>query len=257
VSSAGESAIVLSVVVPVKDEEESLSPLHREITAALMELGVPSEIVYVDDGSTDGSAGVLRSLAQQDPRVRVGSLDRNYGQSTAMIAGAEMARGEWVATLDADGQNDPADLPRLWQARLATGADAVQGVRRQRHDSWIRKVSSRIANTTRDLMTGDRITDVGCSLRIVRRSTLLAAPRFEGMHRFLPTLLRMTGATIVEEPISHRPRRAGFAKYGIHNRLWRALYDLVMIRRLNQRWIRYRWRESSERSAAGRGESMR
>ncbi len=241
---------MISVVVPVKDEEESLPLLHAEITSAMDRIGEAWEIVYVDDGSADGSPQVLGRLSRNEPRVRVVTFDRNYGQSSAMIAGADAARGEWIATLDADGQNDPADLVELWRLAAASRADLVQGVRRERHDSWVRKMSSRIANKTRDVVTGDQVSDVGCALRIVRRSALLAAPRFEGMHRFLPTLLKMTGAAIVEQPVSHRPRRLGRTKYGIHNRLWKGLYDLVMVRRLKQRWIRYRVEDSSEESVS-------
>jgi dolichol-phosphate mannosyltransferase len=245
-----EGRVVLSVVVPVKDEAESLPGVHGDLVTALDDLGVRWEIVYVDDGSTDESPAWLESLASGDDRIEVLRLDKNYGQSTAMIAGTRAAQGVWVATLDADGQNDPEDLKLLWRAVHEPGVDAAQGVRRERHDSWVRKISSRMANTTRDLMTGDRVTDVGCSLRIVRRAALLSAPRFEGMHRFLPTLLRMTGARVVEIPVSHRPRVAGCAKYGIHNRLWKGLYDLIMVRRLRQRWIRYRLVDSSEKRSS-------
>jgi dolichol-phosphate mannosyltransferase len=236
----GVPGVILTAVVPFRNEAESLPPLHGELVAALARIAEPWEIVYVDDGSSDRSGAVVQGFMEGDPRVRLVTLDRPYGQSTATVAGVEAAAGEWIATLDADGQNDPSDLPGLWRALRERNADGVQGVRRERHDSWVRKASSRIANTVRDRVTGDRVTDVGCSLRIVRRSTFLSAPRFEGMHRFLPTLLRMTGATIVERPVSHRRRRAGETKYGIHNRLWAGLYDLFMVRRLGQRWIRYR-----------------
>lgn len=233
----------LSVVVPLKDEAESLRPLHDELVHALERLGEPWEIVYVDDGSTDASPAVLAELAAADDRVRALILDRNYGQSTATIAGAEAARGEWLATLDADGQNDPADLIDLWSTLRDCGADGVIGVRVSRHDSWVRRASSRIANAARDRLTGDRIADVGCSLRILRRRALLEAIRFEGMHRFLPTLVRMAGYSIVERPVSHRPRRIGRSKYGVHNRLWRGVADLLVVRRLRHREIRYRLRQ--------------
>lgn len=242
----------LSVVVPLKDEAECLGALHGELVQALERLGEPWEIVYVDDGSTDGSPAVLAGLTAGDDRVTALSLDRNYGQSTATIAGAQAARGEWLATLDADGQNDPADLVDLWSTLHESGADGVIGVRVSRHDSWIRRASSRIANAARDRLTGDRIADVGCSLRILRRRALLEAIRFEGMHRFLPTLVRMAGYSLVERPVSHRPRRLGRSKYGIHNRLWRGLADLLVVRRLRRRAIRYRLR-SRDRSFPGGG----
>lgn len=238
--------IALSIVVPLKDEAESLPPLHEELVVALERIGEPWEVVYVDDGSTDASPEVLRALSGDEPRVRVVTLARNYGQSTAIVAGSEAARGRRIATLDADGQNDPADLVKLWK-RLEDGdADVVQGVRAERHDAWVRKASSRIANATRNLVTGDHVTDVGCSLRIAPRQALLDAPRFEGMHRFLPTLLKMTGATVEEIRVSHRPRETGETKYGIHNRLWAGLADLFMVRRLRGRFIRYETADGQE-----------
>lgn len=241
--------IRLSVVVPLKDEAPNLRLLQAELVDALGRIGEPWEIVYVDDGSTDASPDVLASLSEGEPRVRVVTLARNYGQSTALIAGVEAARGRWIATLDADRQNDPVDLVRLWAALGEGRADAVQGVRAERRDSWLRKVSSRIANVTRNLVTGDEVTDVGCALRIVPRRAFLDAPRFEGMHRFLPTLLRMTGASVAEVPVSHRPREAGETKYGIHNRLWTGLADLFMVRRMRNRRIRYETIEGEEGSA--------
>lgn len=254
---------VLSAVLPVKDEEGSVGDLHAELVAALEGLGEPWEIVWVDDGSTDRSPDLLAGLARDDDRVRLVRLARNYGQSTAMIAGAEAARGEWIATLDADGQNDPADLAALW-APIASGeADVATGIRGERHDTWVRRLSSRIANAVRNRATGDAIADVGCSLRIVPRAAFLSVPRFEGMHRFLPTLLKMRGCRVVERPVSHRPRRAGEAKYGIHNRLWTGLADLFVVRRLRKRGIRYEVAEvigggrEAGRDEAGRDEANR
>jgi dolichol-phosphate mannosyltransferase len=230
--------ILLSAVLPLRDEAECLPGLHRELVEALDGLGVGWEIVYVDDGSTDGGPLVLADLAA-DPRVRAVRLDRGYGQSTALVAGAERARGRWLVTLDADGQNDPADIHALWRALGEGGADVVQGIRVRRADGWLRRASSRIANAVRDRLSGDRVTDVGCSLRIMPRDLFLAAPRFEGMHRFLPTLLRMVGATVIERPVGHRPRRGGRTKYTIRNRIWKGLADLLMVRRLRRDWVRY------------------
>ncbi|HET6342035.1 MAG TPA: glycosyltransferase family 2 protein [Gemmatimonadota bacterium] len=230
--------VLLSAVVPLRDEAESLPGLHRELVQALEGLGVGWEVVYVDDGSTDGGPIILAGLAT-DPRVKVVRLDRAYGQSTALVAGAERARGRWLVTLDADGQNDPTDIPALWLALGESGADVVQGIRVRRADGWLRRASSRIANAVRDRLSGDRVTDVGCSLRIMPRDLFLAAPRFEGMHRFLPTLLRMVGGTVVERPVGHRPRRAGRSKYTIRNRIWKGLADLMMVRRLRRGWVRY------------------
>ncbi len=231
--------VELSAVLPLRDEAGSLPGLHRELVEALDGLGVGWEIVYVDDGSEDASPQVLAGLAS-DPRVKVVRLDRGHGQSTALVAGAERAVGRFIVTLDADGQNDPADIPTLWRTLDETGADAVQGIRVRRADPWLRRASSRIANAVRNRLAGDRVTDVGCSLRIMPRSSFLAVPRFEGMHRFLPTLLRLVGTTVVEVPVGHRPRRAGKTKYNIRNRIWKGTADLLVVRRLRRNWIRYR-----------------
>lgn len=231
----------LSVVVPVYDEEASLGPLHAELDAAAGEIGGGVEILYVDDGSRDGSLARLRELAARDPRVRVVALEGNHGQSAALEAGFRRARGEIVAMLDADGQNDPADLPRLL-ARLSE-VDVVNGVRTGRLDSAVRKLSSRIANGFRNRMTHESVTDVGCSLRVMRRAHLERVKLWRGMHRFLPTLLRLEGARVVEVPVSHRPRRHGTSKYGIRNRLFVGFVDVFAVRWMQKRALRYRARE--------------
>ena len=245
-----DGEVLLSAVLPLRDEAENLAGLHRELVEGLERTGVPWEIVYVDDGSTDASPRVLAGLAG-DPRVKVVRLDRNHGQSTALVAGAERAAGRWLVTLDADGQNDPADIALLWRQLGETGADVVQGVRVRRADPWLKRASSRVANAVRNRVVGDRVTDVGCSLRIMPRANFLAVPRFEGMHRFLPTLLGLVGATAVEVPVGHRPRLAGRTKYNIRNRIWRGMADLLVVRRLNQNWIRYRILDDPFREEAG------
>jgi glycosyltransferase involved in cell wall biosynthesis len=225
----------LSVVVPVYNEAPNLRPLAAEIHAALEPLGRPYEVLFVDDGSTDDGPRILAELAAADPRLRILRLPRNCGQSAAFAAGFRAARGEVVVTLDADLQNDPADIPRLL-AELP-GRDVVCGVRVARRDSSLRRFSSRIANAVRNRVTHESIADVGCSLRAYRIEFLHRIPMFDGMHRFLPTLLRLEGAVIVEVPVAHRPRRYGRAKYNIRNRLWRALADLVAVRWMQSRWI--------------------
>ncbi len=237
-----EGAILLSVVVPLRDEGPNLRALHEEIVAAL-QASNEWEIVFVDDGSTDEGPDVLRELAREDPRVRIVTLSRGYGQSTALVAGAEAARGEWIGTLDADCQNDPRDLLALWDEAREGVADVVTGYRLRRADPWARRASSRVANAVRNRLSGDRITDVGCSVRVFPRRALLEAVRFEGMHRFLPTLFRLAGYTVVERPVGHRARRAGRSKYGIHNRLWRGIADLYVVRRLVRRQVRYDLRD--------------
>ena len=234
--------VLFSVVVALRDEGPNLSALHAEIAAAFE--GIEGwEMVFVDDGSRDEGPDVLRRLSREDPRVRVVTLARRYGQSTALVAGAEAARGEWIGTLDADCQNDPRDLLALWSQAREGAADVITGVRTRRADSWARRASSRVANSVRNRMSGDRVTDVGCSVRVFPRRALLEAVRFEGMHRFLPTLFRLAGYTVVERPVGHRARHAGRSKYGIHNRLWRGIADLYVVRRLVRRQVRYDLRD--------------
>jgi glycosyltransferase involved in cell wall biosynthesis len=225
----------LTIVVPVFNEAESLSRLHEEITAALLPTDLTFEVLYVDDGSTDDSPRVLRALSDSDPRVRTVRLRQNSGQTAAFGAGFRGARGRWIATLDADLQNDPADLPRML-AELED-CDIVCGIRTDRHDAWVRKISSRIANSVRNRLTHESVTDVGCSLRVFRSHLARDLPLFTGMHRFLPTLLRMQGGTLREIPVRHRPRVHGKSKYGIHNRLWVGLADLFAVRWMQKRWI--------------------
>ncbi len=225
----------LSIVVPVFNEAESLPLLHEEIVEALAGAAIAFEILYVDDGSTDDSRQVLIDLARRDSRVRILRLTRNSGQTAAFAAGFRNATGELIATLDADLQNDPADLPRMLEQ--IAGCDIVCGVRTERHDSWVRRVSSRIANSVRNRMTDESVTDVGCSLRLFRRQLVENLPLFTGMHRFLPTLLRMQGGTLRQIPVNHRSRLHGESKYGIHNRLWVGMADLFAVRWMQRRWI--------------------
>lgn len=247
-----DAAPRLSIVVPLYNEEENLPALDGEIRAALAPLGLAYEVLYVDDGSTDGSLTALRSLAAADPRIRILRHRKNAGQSAGLASGFRAARGELVATLDADLQNDPADLPRLL-AKLDEGWDVVSGVRRNRRDSWVRRVSSRIANGVRNWATDEAITDVGCSLKAYRARFLAHLPMFGGMHRFLPTLVRWNGARVTELEVNHRPRLHGVAKYGIGNRLFRALADLMAVR-----WMRTRWIDPANvEELAPRGENRR
>jgi glycosyltransferase involved in cell wall biosynthesis len=241
----GETAPELSVIVPVFDEEENLPVLAAELAAALDPLEIAYEVIYVDDGSTDGSPGVLAALAAADPRVRILRNRRNSGLSAALDAGFQQARGALLATLDADLQNDPADLPRLL-AELE-GVDVVCGIRSRRRDSWMRRASSRVANGVRNRLTRESIADVGCTLRVYRAPFVARVPMFRGMHRFLPTLLRLAGARIREVPVNHRPRLHGKPKYNIRNRIWRAIDDLFAVRWMQRRWIDRRLAEEIPR----------
>ena len=231
----------LSVIVPVFNEVGNIALLWRELDAVLGRLGRSAEIVFVDDGSTDGSADAIRAVMAQDPRVRLLCFDANAGLTAAFHAGYEAVRGQIVATLDGDLQNDPRDLPPLLAA--LEGADAAVGWRRERHDPWPRRVSSRVANTIRNWLTGDAVRDSACSLRVMRRECVGAIPPYTGMHRFVPTLLRTAGYRVVEVPVHHRPRRFGRSKYGIKNRALRAFVDLLAVRWMMRRAVRYRARE--------------
>jgi glycosyltransferase involved in cell wall biosynthesis len=236
----------LSVVVPVFEERDNLEPLHRELCDALA--GTPGgvEFIYVDDGSRDGSAEQLDALAKGDHRVRVLHFAANSGQTAAFAAGFEAARGEVVATLDADGQNDPADLPRLLSA--LDRADVVNGVRSARHDGFVRKISSSVGNGFRNWVTRESVSDVGCSLRVMRASYLRQVKLYRGMHRFLPTLLRMESARVIELPVGHRSRRHGRSKYGIANRLFVGLEDVFAVRWMQRRRLHWRLREPGDGS---------
>lgn len=231
----------LSLVIPLYNEAENLPVLAAEIRQTLEPTGRTWESLFVDDGSTDGSLEVLRRLAAEDRTMRILRHRRNAGQSAALAAGFAAARGAIVVTLDADLQNDPADIPallaRLGDSAATSDCDAVSGVRQRRQDSWVRRISSRVANSVRNWATDEQVSDVGCSLKAYRREVLAGLPMFTGMHRFLPTLVRWNGARLAEVPVNHRPRLHGTAKYGIGNRLFRALADLMAVRWMRTRWI--------------------
>lgn len=224
----GAAAPFLSVVIPAYNEVDNVAPLVAEVAAALAAVEGGFEIVVVDDASTDGTAQALRAL--DHPCLYPVFHCINCGQSAAVASGFHAARGQWVATLDGDGQNDPADLPAMLERVIAEGADCVTGVRRRRRDNLVRRLSSRVANRFRDWITGDRVTDSGCGVRVVRRTALAEVPVFNGMHRFLPTLLRAQGFTVVEHLVNHRERRTGVSKYGVGNRLWRGIRDCFGVR---------------------------
>ncbi len=228
----------ISVVVPAYNEAENLPPLLAELEAALAAAARTWELVLVDDGSTDATAAWLAEASRRDPRVHPVRLAERAGQSAALAAGFLRARGAVVVTLDADLQNDPADLPAVLAA--LDGADVVSGIRQGRQDTWVRLVSSRIANGTRRLVLGDRVTDIGCSFKAYRREALEGLPFFTTMHRFLPALCAFRGARVVEVPVRHRARRHGVSKYGVMNRLGRGLADLFGVLWLSSRLVRYR-----------------
>ncbi len=228
---------MVSVVVPAYNEEESLVPLTSAIVEVLRSLGKSYELLIVDDGSTDGTAAVLQSLAMKYPELRVLRFRRNAGETAALDAGFKRARGEVVVSLDADLQNDPRDIPRLLEALKAY--DVVCGVRQNRQDTWLRRTSSRVANAIRRRILRDDFLDIGCTLRVYRRHCLAPLKLYAGMHRFLPVLLHLEGFRVGQIPVSHHPRKFGASKYNLRNRAWRALVDLLAVRWMRRRHLRY------------------
>lgn len=235
----------LSVVFPVYNEEENVPILLDEIARALEGKGWTYEIVAVDDGSSDRSLEVLRQSRAKYPTLRVLAMEKNSGQTAALDAGWRAARGRFVVSLDADLQNDPADIPAMMRRLDDARSDMVIGVRVNRQDTVARKIQSKIGNTVRNWITGDRITDTGCSLKLVRREAIDGVQLFTGMHRFLPTLVRMQGYEVVEMPVNHRPRQFGVSKYGAMNRAFRGLADCFAVRWMSKRNLRYRAKEEA------------
>ena len=221
-------SLQISVVIPVYNEEENLEPLLEELFPILKSMGYGFEVICVDDASTDNSLAVLQELKEKKfSELRIVQHTINCGESAGQATGFANACGVWIVTMDADQQNDPADIPALLEAGQA--ADAVCGVRRQREDDWVKRFSSRIANGFRNWITKDLIADAGCTFRAVKREALREIPVFNGMHRFLPTMLRLQGFEVIEIPVSHRPRIRGESKYGIGNRMFRGLVDCFAI----------------------------
>jgi glycosyltransferase involved in cell wall biosynthesis len=231
----------VSVVIPAYNEEACIGDCVAEVCAVMDRLGEAYEVLVVDDGSTDSTFECLRALKAHYPHLRAIRFAANAGETAAMDAGFKNAHGELVATVDADLQNDPGDLPRMIE--MAKDWDVVCGVRQKRQDSWLRRVSSRIANWTRNRVTHESIADVGCTIRVMRARYLKNLKLYTDMHRFLPTLLRLEGCRIVEVPVNHRPRAKGKSKYGVWNRLFRGIYDLVGVRWMQSRWLRYEVKE--------------
>jgi dolichol-phosphate mannosyltransferase len=230
----------LSIVIPARNEVENVAPLVGEIRAALVGR-LAYEIVYVDDGSDDATALEIIRLAVGNSDLRLLRHAQSYGQSAAIRSGVEAARADWIATLDADGQNDPADIPALW--RLAREAPArppllIAGRRRQRLDSWSKRAASQIANAVRRRMLGDETPDTGCGLKLLPRKLFLDLPAFDHMHRFLPALVLRAGGKVRSVPVNHRPRHRGVSKYGVFDRLGVGIVDLFGVLWLQRRAMR-------------------
>jgi len=241
----------LSVVVPVLNEGGNIDPLLAEVYAALDDK-YDYEVVYVDDGSRDTTPNELAAARKRYPRLRVLTHRTTCGQSTALRSGIKAARGHWIATLDGDGQNDPADIPRLLEVAREKAADngpvLVAGYRKKRRDSQIKRVSSRIANAVRSRLLGDATPDTGCGLKVYTRTDFLNLPYFDHMHRFLPALFQRDGGTVISVEVNHRHRQRGKSKYGTLDRLIVGITDLMGVM-----WLKRRARvaEVMEESDAG------
>ena len=228
-SAKTEAAIDLSLFLPVLNEEENLRPMHAKIQAALESLGKTAEVIYIDDGSTDKSLSILREIAGGDKRVRVISLRRNYGQTAAMSAGIDAAKGEILIPMDADLQNDPADIARLLE-KLSEGYDVVSGWRKNRQDKLIsRKIPSQIANKIISWIGGVPLHDYGCSLKAYRREVIQDVRLYGEMHRFIPIYASWAGGRVTEIPVDHHARTMGKSKYGI-SRTIKVVFDLMTIK---------------------------
>jgi dolichol-phosphate mannosyltransferase len=236
-----ENSPVLSLVIPCFNEEGNLPRLVAAIREAVDPLQVAYEVVITDDCSRDNSWTLLRELARADARVRVQRFEFNCGESAASFAGMQASRGRYIVTMDADLQNDPKDLPKFLEA--LQGSDCVCGTRvetRGQGDNFIRIASSRIANWVRNQLSGEQISDAGCTYRAFKRECVAELKFFKGMHRFLPTLIKMEGYTVSEITVSNNPRFAGQSNYGVWNRLFASFYDLLAVRWMKKRMFKFR-----------------
>ena len=227
----------LSVVIPARNEAPNVAPLIAEIRHAL-DGRLSYEIVYVDDGSADGTAAEARRLAAEFPGLRLVRHQASCGQSMAILTGVKAARADWIATLDADGQNDPADIARLWEIAHAAPASPslmVAGQRQKRRDTWSKRWASHAANAIRRGLLGDGTPDTGCGLKLFPRNLFLEMPRFDHMHRFLPALTLRQGGRVVSVTVNHRPREHGQSNYGVFDRLWVGIADLLGVMWLMRR----------------------
>jgi dolichol-phosphate mannosyltransferase len=227
----------LSIVIPVKNEADNIAPLVEEIRAALDGF-IGYEIIFIDDGSHDGTTAEVERLAAEMPRLRLLRHAQSCGQSAAIRSGVKAARAGWIATLDGDGQNDPADIPELWRhsrAKTLAAPVLVNGIRASRQDSWSKRSASRIANAVRRRLLGDDTPDTGCGLKLFPRSLFLDLPYFDHMHRFLPALVLREGGIVHSVRVNHRPRQGGLSKYGVFDRLGVGIVDLFGVMWLKRR----------------------
>ena len=230
-------ALEISIVIPVYNERENLTMLDEKISKSIKPLNKNYEVILVDDGSVDGSAELIRKLQDGNPHLRLIRFGRNYGQTAAFAAGFSKARGDIIVTMDADLQNDPADIPLLLEK--INEYDVVCGWRYKRNDPWIKKLSSKIANSVRNALSEESIADTGCSLKAFRRTCFTNIKLYHGMHRVFPTLMKMEGFSVTQVKVRHYPRVHGYSKYNIRNRLLASFKDLLAIRWMKKRQINY------------------
>lgn len=232
------SNITYSIIIPLKNEAENIIPLIEEIVPVMKALDRPWELVCIDDGSTDDTLNLLTTLAQDLKQLRLISFEKNFGQSSAFDVGFKNAKGEFVITLDGDRQNDPKDIPKL--LKHVQGADLVCGIRTVRKDTWIKKITSKVANFIRQKICGDKAQDTGCSLKVYRRSCLEKIKLYEGLHRFLPALFDIEGFSIIQVPVNHRERWKGKSHYNFLNRSFNTIADMLAVRWMRKRQLHYK-----------------
>lgn len=228
---------IYSVVIPLKNEADNIANLVQELEPIMNSLQLPWELICIDDGSTDNTRSVLTGLAAQKPYMRTIFFKKNYGQSSAFDAGFKAATGEFVITLDGDGQNDPNDIPLL--IKLIKDCDLVCGIRTLRKDTFMKRWISKIANFVRSRICDDGVQDTGCSLKVYRKDALAQIKMFNGMHRFLPALFKMEGFRIKQVPVNHRERLRGKSNYNFFNRSLNTIADLLAVRWMLKRFLRY------------------
>ena len=225
----------ISIVIPLYNEVDNIEPLCQAIIGVMQDRSY--EVIIVDDGSTDGSTEKLKEWCSLYTNFRSIHFKKNAGQTAAMDAGFKYASGEYVVTLDADMQNDPSDIPKLLEKLGAY--DMVCGWRQKRNDPWIKRISSKVANSIRNKLSDEDIKDTGCSLKAYRRECLNKIKLYNGMHRFLPTLFKLEGFSVTEVIVNHYPRKFGKSKYGVFNRAFRAFLDLLVVRWMKKRKLNY------------------
>lgn len=230
-----------SVVVPLKNEEENIRDLIQELEPIMASLEKPWELLCIEDGSTDNTLAILKDLARSKPYLKIVAFTKNYGQSSAFDAGFRQAQGEFVITLDGDRQNDPADIPAMLKA-MGNG-DMVCGHRQKRRDTWVKKITSKLANFVRRRVCEDGVQDTGCSLKVYRTSSLRKIKMYQGMHRFLPALFKIEGFNIIELPVNHRERTKGKTKYNFFNRSFNTIADMLAVRWMKKRHLNYQIKE--------------